>query len=150
MLRAFTTLIPVFVTPLFTIYLVGAVSRAPRRSGLIGLLAGSTYGFVALIDREFYNLEAIPAWFSSRWMALTISMVVTALTMFVVSLIVGLEEVRSWNDLDDAGWLHRSRMSLPAIREHPFATRVPPCLNPSLWAVPLLIVSAWLVFGLFW
>ena len=150
MLRAFTTLIPVFVTPLFTIYLLGAMSRAPRCSGLVGLLLGSAYGIVALIDREFYDIDAIPMWFSGRWMAFVISMAVTATAVAIVALVVGVEDKETWHTFRDTGWLNRSRGSLPAIPKHPFVDRVPILMNPLLWAVILLTVSTWIVFGLFW
>ena len=41
MLQAFLTLIPVFVTPLFTIYVVGIFTRAHAKAGIVGILAGA-------------------------------------------------------------------------------------------------------------
>ena len=52
MLDAFTTLIPVFVTPLFAVYIGGVLTRVNRRSGLISLIVGSIYGMFALYCRE--------------------------------------------------------------------------------------------------
>lgn len=150
MLRALVTLIPVFVTPLFTIYLLGAASRAPRCSGLIGLLVGSAYGLVALIDREFYDFNVVPDSVSGRWIAFLVSMGVTALAMGAVAVVVGGEDKQTWNTFRDSGWLNRSRMNLPAIREHPFEARVPALLNPVIWAIILLTVCVWVVFVLWW
>ena len=50
----------------------------------------------------------------------------------------------------ETGWLKRSREQLPPIREHPFAGEVPLYANPNLWAVVVLLGSAWVVFGLLW
>ncbi len=67
MLQAFLTLIPVFVTPLCGLYLVGVFTSAHRRSGVIGILAGASYGIIALLDREIVDIVWLPAWFTGRW-----------------------------------------------------------------------------------
>ncbi len=150
MLKAFTTLIPVFVTPLFTLYLIGALTRAPRRSGLPALLLGSAYGFLALVDREFFDLPIVPAWFSSRWTAFSISLAITAIAMLTATIFCGPEPSTDWQLFRESGWLERSRESLPLLREHPFQGRIPTWLNTNYWAMGLLLVSAWVVFGLLW
>jgi solute:Na+ symporter, SSS family len=173
MIDAFTTLIPVFVTPLFTVYVLGAMTRVDRRSGLTGLLVGSAYGVFALYCREaaripwFAELEHVPLWFVDRWGALGWSLLITAATMGVIHLIVRLWDFRvakgevpradcaagrdNLKDLsEDGGWLARSRESLPQICEHPFANRVPVWADPRIYAFVLLVVSVYVVFGLFW
>ena len=53
----------------------------------------------------------------------------------------------------DTAWLpawFTSRWTLPAIREHPFADRVPPWLNPVVWAAFCVAGSAYIVFIAFW
>ncbi len=79
MLQAFLTLIPVFVTPLFTIYLIGIFTQAHPKAGIAGITAGACYGVLALTDREVVDLDWIASWFSGRWPALLWAMAFTAL-----------------------------------------------------------------------
>jgi SSS family solute:Na+ symporter len=151
MIRAFTTLIPVFVTPLFTIYVVGALTRAHRRSGIFGLIAGSLYGVLALVDREFHNLTWLPDSLTNRWSALSLSFAVTAAAMALTTMVLGRQSKRETViPFEEQGWLQRSRETLPPLREHPFASRPPVWLRPAWWAAGLTAVSAWVVFVLFW
>jgi hypothetical protein len=150
MLKAFTTLIPVFVTPLLTIYALGAVSPIHRSSGWIGLTVGSVYGFAALISREFPEFLELPSLFSERWMALIWSLLITSTTVGLVTLVAGTDKRESWTELEETGWLGRSRDKLPAIREHPFKHAVPVWANATIWAWIVLIGCTWVVFGCFW
>ena len=150
MLKAFLTLIPVFVTPLFTIYLAGVFTRAHRRSGLIGLIAGSLYGVVALYDRETLDVAGLAPWFTGRWEALGWSMVITSVAMAVTTRVLGRQPIDETQVARASDWLERSRKELPPLREHPFACQVPRFLNPGWIAVVLLLLSAYLVFGVFW
>ena len=150
MIKAFTTLIPVFVTPLFTMYVLGVVTRAHRRSGLVGLLVGSTYGVIALYDREFHDLAALPSWFTSRWTALCWSFLFTSLAIALSTWYFGLEPRNKLQLRKDSGWLQRSREELPPAREHPFRNQVPLWLQPAWWAALSLVGSAYVVFVVFW
>ncbi|MFP6677364.1 MAG: sodium/solute symporter [Pirellulaceae bacterium] len=149
MLRAFTTLIPVFVTPLLTTYVVGVLLPVHRASGWIGIMIGSAYGLLALVGREFPEIVGLPVLVSGRWMALIWSLLITATTMVVVTLIAGRDH-SAQTPLKESGWLGRSREQLPKILEHPFAGEVPLLANPNLWAALVLAGSAWVVFGLLW
>jgi SSS family solute:Na+ symporter len=162
MLDAFLTLIPVFVTPLFTLYLAGVFTRAHPRSGIVGLAAGSVYGVLALADREVQDLDWLPGWLSERWAALGWSLLVTAGAMAVTTAILGRVAGGAGAGVGAGalappgaaaparGWLARSAEALPPEREHPFRARVPALLEPWIYAVVLLLGSAYLVFGFFW
>lgn len=151
MLKAFTTLIPVFVTPLLTIYALGATLPIHRASGWIGLTVGSLYGFTALIAREFPDVLELSPMLSDRWMALIWSLCITSATVGVVTLVAGRDQRESWTDLEETGWLGRSRDKLPPILEHPFGDGgVPVWANPVMWAWIVLIGCAWVVFGWLW
>lgn len=156
MLDAFTTLIPVFVTPLFTIYLAGVLTRANRRSGLLALAVGSLYGIFALYCREAPKLEAlpnadwVPLWLTNRWAALCWSLVITGLTVAVSTWWWGRQPEDEPLEVEQAGWLHRSSETLPALREHPFRGPIRWWMNPTLYAVLLMAGCLYLVFGLFW
>ncbi|HAY82419.1 MAG TPA: hypothetical protein DCY79_21640, partial [Planctomycetaceae bacterium] len=119
MLKAFTTLIPVLVTPLFTIYLLGVATRVHRASGLVGLIVGSIYGFLALIDRDFYDIDVLPFWFSERWAALGWSVLLTSIAVGVTTWLLGPLPRGAVMKFRETGWLERSREALPKICEYP-------------------------------
>ncbi len=149
-IKAFTTLIPVFVTPLFTVYMLGVLTPVHRRSGLIGLLVGSTYGVLALVDREFYDVAAIPTWFTSRWPAFCWSLLFTTATMAIATAVLGRDTGNTTTWSEDKGWLHRSREALPVLREHPFEGGVPWLLQPRWAACLLMLAAAYVTLVLFW
>ena len=150
MLKAFLTLIPVFVTPLFTLYVVGVFTRAHARSGLIGIVCGAIYGLVALYDRESMGGEWIGSWFTGRWEALAWSMAITASAMAVATMILGKCPKKQLSEGDTSGWLARSREELPEMLERPDERAAPRWAKPEWFAAALILFTAYLVFGLFW
>jgi len=150
MLKAFLTLIPVFVTPLFTIYLIGIFTNAHARAGLIGLLTGSAYGLVALVDREIFEVVWLPNEFTGRWVALTWAMVFTSLGALVATLIFGKQSEHTPAARQPAGWLRNSSESLGALPEHPFKTAPPRWLQPEPIAIVLLAATTFILFYFFW
>ena len=146
MLKAFTTLIPVFVTPLFATYLAGVFTPAHRKAGVVGLLCGSLYGVIALYDRQVHDLAWLPYWFTERWVALSWSIAFTLVPMLVTTLCLGptsRDAIGAWHE---AGWLDRSREELPAF--HTDSKRS--TIGTNIAAVLVLGVSFWLVFVTFW
>jgi len=156
MLDAFTTLIPVFVTPLFTIYIAGAMTPVHRSSGMIGLLTGSAYGLFALYCREaaktdlLAHFSSVPVWLTDRWAALCWSLLITAITLALVTLVRGRQRRDALLQVDHTGWLARSREALPPLRESPFSGPIPWWAQAWLAATLLMAVCLWLVFGLMW
>ena len=156
MLDAFTTLIPVFVTPLLTMYVLGALTRVHRHSGVIGLIVGSIYGVFALYCREaprldwLPNLEWVPVWLTGSWAAFSWSLAITAATMLIVTCFTGLQQGEMLASVKHTGWLERSRETLPALIEHPFRRTVPWWANPLPYAILLTLLCGYIVFGLFW
>ncbi|MBC8351004.1 MAG: sodium/solute symporter [Planctomycetes bacterium] len=150
MIKAFTTLISVFATPLLITYLAGVLTPAHRRSGLIGLVVGASYGVIALVDRQFFENEWLPSWFTTRWTSFGWSVLFTSLAIAVTTLRLGRQSQDQLAETKDTGWLLRSREQLPPIREHPFSDRVPTWLNPVPWAVVCVAGSAYVVFVAFW
>ncbi len=146
MLKAFTTLIPVFVTPLLTIYLMGVFTRVHRSSGIVGLICGGIYGVSAFLNREFGQLPFLPYWFTESWVAYTWSIGFTMTPMLLVTGILGRENLEQEQRWTETGWLERSRDELPPLpEENPIAAR-----NAAIMAVGLLIFTAWVVFGWLW
>lgn len=152
MLKAFLTLIPVFVTPLFTIYLLGVFTKAHPRSGLLGILSGALYGIVALWDREITDVAWLASWFTNRWVALCWSMIFTLIGSAIATSIWGRwkSEEPSESFSREPGWLERSREDLPTPKEHPFSGEVPVFLRPGLIAAVLVTTTTILLFTFFW
>ena len=144
MLKALLTLIPVFVTPLLTIYLVGIFTKAHRRSGLWGIVTGATYGMIALWDRESETGATwLAEWFTGRWVALPWAMVFAGCGALTATLLFG-----KWNGDEPAAqenanqWLKESSEDLAPIPEHPFPGEAPPIyLRPGLIAGVLLAIT---------
>ena len=150
MLKAFLTLIPVFVTPLFTIYLIGIFTRAHARVGIIGLMTGSTYGLVALVDREIYDVAWLSSEFTGRWNALIWAMMFTLLGAMATTLVYGKQSEQMRVAKQQSGWLQSSSKSLSSLPEHPFKTTPPRWLQPEPIAIVLIISTAILLFLFFW
>ncbi|HRX77478.1 MAG: sodium/solute symporter [Planctomycetaceae bacterium] len=150
MIQAFTTLISVFATPLLITYLAGVLTPAHRRSGLIGLCVGASYGVIALVDRVFYDIAWLPTWFTSRWTSFGWSILFTGSAIAITTILLGRQSKSELAETKDTGWLLRSREELPTLREHPFVDRVPIWLNPTPWAVLCLAGSLYVVFVTFW
>lgn len=153
MLKAFLTLIPVFVTPLFTIYLLGIFSKAHPRAGVCGILTGALYGVIALYDREIADVDWLASWFTNRWVALCWSIVFTLIGGVVATLIWGNyqpEEREAAFAEADAGWLERSREALTPLPEHLFADGIPLLLRPGPIAAILVAATTICLFVWFW
>lgn len=156
MLDAFTTLIPVFVTPLLTIYVLGVLTPVHRSSGLPGLLCGSLYGLVALYEREapkitfLPDLHLLPGWLSDRWGAAVWSFLITSVAVISYSRLFGSAEEDKIAEVKHPGWLERSREELPELREHPFSGQPSWWLNPNLYGFLMILITGYVVFGLFW
>ena len=150
MLKAFLTLIPVFVTPLFTLYIVGVFTRAHRKSAVIGIVVGALYGLAALYDREMTDLAWLPSWLTGRWEALPWSMLVTGSAMALATLKLGRAGEAIGNSQSTKGWLARSRKDLTDSLERPDKAVAPTWAKPEWFAAALILFTGWLVFGLFW
>ena len=139
MLQAFLTLIPVFVTPLFTIYLIGLFTPAHPKAGIAGILTGAIYGVVALIDREIFDVSWLDSWFTDRWFALLWAIVFTMLGALVATLVLGTHDPSKTtlpkNSNGKTTWLEASSESLKPIPEHPFKN------PPAIWARPELLAT---------
>ena len=146
----FVRVTSVFVIPLMTVYLMGVFTRVHRKSGIVGLAAGATYGLVALIGAA---LDLLPLWLTDRFVAYLWSIATTSGAMVLTSLLLGTATESDTVKSPESGWLGRSQADVPAIRESPFGTtgQLPsPWLQPNMWAGVVLAISFLLVFFFFW
>ncbi|MHC4879583.1 MAG: sodium:solute symporter family transporter [Planctomycetota bacterium] len=151
MLKAFTTLIPVFVTPLFTIYLAGIFTKLHRGSGTFGLLCGAVYGLVALVNRQFsdgqlFDEPFLPHWFTERWVAYSWSIGFTLVPMTLASIVLNFTSGKGTAPREETGWLQRSREALPAFTD----SHSRGSLATRLSAVAVTVFCCWVVFVWLW
>ncbi|MAT14107.1 MAG: hypothetical protein CMJ46_02425 [Planctomyces sp.] len=148
MIDATQALIAVFVTPLFTIYVLGALTPVPKKSGLVGLLVGGTFGIACFLQRyELLNQIIDPevtALFTNRWYVYLWSMGFTGGSMLLTLLIW---EKQSVSTLEVPADLHSE---LAPVKEHPFSGKLPVWLQPRWYAILLILVNLWITFTLFW
>ena len=152
MLQAFLTLIPVFVTPLLTMYIIGIFTKAHRRSGLWGILTGAAYGMTALWDRETErDTPWLADWFTGRWEALPWSMVFTGLGVLLAHIYFTKKKTENKVIVGRNPWLQQSSAGLVPIPEHPFTRdRLPLYLRPGLIAAVILLLTILATALFFW
>ena len=174
MLVFYLRITSVAVIPLFTIYLMGTMTRVHRRSGVTGLLAGIAYGLSSLLGEMFG--WPLPLWWTNTWWAYVWSIAITAGAMVVVSLVVGWatdEEVRgllysSGKDkpaaeqgdealphlaATEGTWLESTRDEMPTMPKYSFAVgEGGPAwyLKPVVWAGLFLGVIGFVCLIVLW
>jgi len=140
MVDATLSLIPVFITPLFTIYLLGAVTNVHRRSAIPGLVVGGAFGCLCLLARESEAFSWVSPIFSEKWYNYPWSVLITASTMLLVTPL--LNRLYGRREQPD-------KIDTPA-HDHVPASNGSARLLSQGFALVLIAFSAWLIFVLFW
>ncbi len=166
MLSFYLEMIGITVMPLMTVYLVGVFTSAHRSSGLWGLVAGCGVGLARFVSNASHF--DLPLWWTGNWYGYFWSIGSTGLAMLVTTLILGpanREELAglvvgaggrgvSSSDPDREGrWLEETSRELVDLPRHPFDdpdSVVSIWRRPELYAAVVLVVLAWLVFGVLW
>lgn len=145
-----------FVIPLLTIYLMGTFTRVHRWSGLIGLLAGACYGMLRLaapLAAEQAGWVLLPPVMMNTYAAYPFSMLVTAGTMVVVSLIAGWDSGSAF-DLtgrqEKSAWLRSSQLKIRQIQDEVARRAHRDQRLPALLSLLALAVGCILTFVVFW
>ncbi|MCA9211882.1 MAG: hypothetical protein KDB27_02360 [Planctomycetales bacterium] len=115
MLLFFLDIVGAFVVPLLTVYLLGALTRVHRKSAVIGMLVGVTYGVLFLISgsiAERFGVAILRPPFANTYAVSMISMLLTAGTMIAVSCVLGWEKSNTLHETDESGWLAESRSQI--------------------------------------
>jgi solute:Na+ symporter, SSS family len=112
MMMFYLNLVGAFTIPLLTVYLMGIFTRVHRKSGTVGLLAGVAYGGLRLIASKLASdsgIAILPAPMLDSFAAYPISLLITAGTMLLVSLILGFEPRGAVLQKEAVGWLRESQ-----------------------------------------
>ena len=107
MLLYYLDLVGAFVVPLLTMYLMGTFTRVHRRSGSISLVIGVIYGLGRLVWQDLY-----PGILADQFAAYFFSILVTAGTMVIASLILGWQPRGEFLHEERSGWLRQSQLEL--------------------------------------
>ena len=104
--RFYLSITSVFVLPLAAIYLVGALTRVHRSSGVTGLTVGACYGVFAFLARTFE--WSYPVWLIDLWWGYLWNLVLPTSSMLLYSAI--LDRVRGKvSETDLAGLTYWTR-----------------------------------------
>ncbi|MEX0641818.1 MAG: hypothetical protein WD468_03910 [Pirellulales bacterium] len=153
MLFFYLKMVAAFVVPLLTIYLVGAFTRASRKSGAAGLVAGVAYGVCRLLAEPVavrYGVALLPAWLADPVVAYPASMAITATAMLLVTTIYGPVPRGDLVHQEQRGWLRESQLAARAKDEHAASFAE---LSRSRQFLPILLGLAVITLGLtlsFW
>jgi len=150
----FVRITSVFVTPLLTVYLVGVLTKADRRSALVGLVIGPVYGLAAIMLGETVDSPGLlPAWFTEKFATYLWSTLITSLSMLMASVFFSGRPQKTITPAAATGWLVRSQNRMDEIRNsHSLAGHhaISWWYRPELWAAVVLLVTAYRVFVVLW
>lgn len=147
MMMFYLDLVGAFVIPLLTIYLMGIFTRVHRKSGMIGLLVGVSYGFARLILTKLavsHGISLFPPVFLNSFASYPITVLLTTSSMVIVSLVLGWEPATQTIASNDITVNQSSFLG-----ETPSESRVRELL-PSVLGITVLVIGAGLSFILFW
>ena len=151
MLLFYVDLVGAFVIPLLTLYLMGVFTRVHRRSGAVALAVGVTYGGLRLLApwvAERWGVAILPQVMLENYGSHTLSMLLTAGTMVVMSLFAGWEPRGAALHVEAGGWLRSSQLQVSRIKTADVAPRSE--LWPILLAVAVIAAGVILTFVVFW
>ena len=145
-----------FMIPLLTIFLMGTFTRVHHHSGLIGLLVGAFYGVLRLLAPkvvQHFGWVILPPIMMGTYVAYPCSLLVTAGTMVLMSLIVGWEASNSSvleGHNEKGTWLRSSQLAIQQLQ--PNLPKSPPrCqLLPLLLTILVVTTGGLLTFVVFW
>jgi SSS family solute:Na+ symporter len=157
MMAFYIRLTNVAVTPLFTIYLMGTLTRVHRDSGTFSLVVGILYGLLAFLGYDFR--WDFPTWFiHPRW-AYMWSLLITSGSMLLFTLIRGWEEKGAFEKRvptgieGDNNWLEKTRREAAALVPSEEFFRVERrawYLSAWFWTCVFLAVVLIINLGILW
>ena len=154
MIFTYLKVVGAFVVPLLTVYVLGTFTRVHRSSAMPALVLGVLYGLVALNAEKLAiknDVWLLPSSFMDSYVTALVGCLVTALTMFLVSIIRGWtprENLFIDPDLSD-GWLATSQNEITQklVSDDPVHhnSTMPVILGLLVWGIGLI-----LTFFVFW
>jgi len=155
MLLTYLDLTSTFVIPLLTLFLMGALTRVHPRSGTIGLLVGASYGMLRLaapMVAEKWGILLLPPIMVNSFAAYLFSMLITAATMILFSLLAGWQTAgkqANWEEKSSSSWLRNSQLAIRQLKPDPSGYWRPAWL-PSVLGWAVILLGCFLSFVTFW
>ncbi|MGE3999387.1 MAG: hypothetical protein AB7I48_04170, partial [Planctomycetaceae bacterium] len=153
MLLFYIELTSAFVTPLLTLFLMGALTRVHRRAGLIGILCGAGYGALRLLAgpiAERWGVAILPSLMVNPFAAYGWSILTTASTMVLFSLFAGWEPRGELFHEEQPGWLRSSQLALRQLDSAARPRAPVSFLLPTVLACIVVAAGCALSFVVFW
>ena len=150
MIFVYLDVVGAFVVPLLTVYLMGVFTRVHRKAATIGLLVGGGYGLATLMGPGLaaeHGVIILPAVMLNRFATAPISLLLTASTMVIASLVLGWEAQGELLHEESAPWLRKSQQHM--AQQTQAAPEAPPRV-PLLCGMMVLGVGVVLSFVVFW
>jgi Na+/proline symporter len=151
MMMFYLNLVSAFTIPLLTVYLMGIFTRVHRGSGTIGLLAGVAYGAWRLVAGKVATetgVALLPTFMLDSFAAYPISLMITAGTMLLVSLILGFEPQGTLIHKQASGRLQESEMHTESNGNQTANRRSN--LMPAILGLAVIGLGLTLSFVVFW
>ena len=146
MLLFYIDLTSALVIPLLTLFLMGAMTRVHRKSGVIGLVVGTLYGVLRLLApliAEHFGVAVLPRALVNTYMAYPFSMLLTGSVMVLVSAFAGWEPrgISLVRNQEQSPWLRTSQLAVRELQEEEdsSARALPAYLAVALFAVGCLL-----------
>ena len=152
MLLFYIDLTSALVIPLLTLFLMGAMTRVHRKSGVIGLVVGTLYGVLRLLApliAEYFGVAVLPRALVNTYMAYPFSMLLTGSVMVLVSAFAGWEPrgISLVRNQEQSPWLRTSQLAVRELQEEEDSSAR---ALPAYLAVALLAVGCLLSFVVLW
>ena len=152
MLLFYIDLTSALVIPLLTLFLMGAMTRVHRKSGVIGLVVGTLYGVLRLLApliAEHFGVAVLPRALVNTYMAYPFSMLLTGSVMVLVSAFAGWEPrgISLVRNQEQSPWLRTSQLAVRELQEEEDSSAR---ALPAYLAVALFAVGCLLSFVVLW
>ena len=152
MLLFYIDLTSALVIPLLTLFLMGAMTRVHRKSGVIGLVVGTLYGVLRLLApliAEHFGVAVLPRALINTYMAYPFSMLLTGSVMVLVSAFAGWEPrgISLVRNQEQSPWLRPSQLAVRELQEEEDSSAR---ALPAYLAVALFAVGCLLSFVVLW
>ncbi len=152
MLLFYIDLTSALVIPLLTLFLMGAMTRVHRKSGVIGLVVGTLYGVLRLLApliAEHFGVAVLPRALINTYMAYPFSMLLTGSVMVLVSAFAGWEPrgISLVRNHEQSPWLRTSQLAVRELQEEEDSSAR---ALPAYLAVALFAVGCLLSFVVLW
>lgn len=150
MFNFYLQMVGAIVSPLLTVYLMGTMTRVHRRSGVVGLAVGVSYGIIWLVAQRvaMQGVQFLPAILMDPMATAPTSMALTAVSMVLYSLQAGWAPAGELLHEEPEGWLRDSQQEIVHTTHGAVSQRGETI--PLVLGLLVVALGLWLCFVVFW